>query len=146
MISLHAKIRAFERYGISFSKKRWEAFELAISNPKYSIRLQDERLACYFERQWFLLICNGNGVVLTFLSPEDITDVDKQTLRNDERYRRINNDTFRVLERTCVINTETQEIRPKKRSTHLPRTLPEDELPRSVLESAEIIMRKLCEK
>ncbi len=147
-VSAHAKERAFERYGVRFSKKRWESFERTVRNPKFAIRLQGERLACYFEKQWFLVICKENGAVLTFLNPEDASEEERQFLRNDERYLRSNNDTFRVLERNSASSMGIGDIRPTERSKErpvgLPSTLAENELPPEVLESAEKLMKKLC--
>ncbi len=144
-ISIHAKERAFERYGVRFSKKRWESFERTIRNKKYAIRLHGERLACYFEKRWFLIICRENGAVLTFLSLKDANDEDRQLLKGDERYIQINDDTFSVLERNSTLSVKTQDIRLVDRSVDLPSTmLPGDELPQGVLETAENLMKKLC--
>ena len=137
-ISTHAKERAFERYGVRFSKKRWELFGRTLQNPKYAVRLPGDRLACYFEKRWFLLICQ-NDTVLTFLSLEDATDEDRQLLQHDERYCRINDDTFRVLGRNSIPNAI---IYPVERSVDLP---PVQKLPSDVLESAVKLMNELCE-
>ena len=137
-ISTHAKERAFERYDVRFTKKRWESFERTLRNPKYAIRLQGDRLACYFERRWFLLICQ-NGVVLTFLSPGDANDEDKQLLRHDERYRRINDDTFRVLDQNSISNMNMRDVYSTECSVDLP---PEEELSHDVLASAEKLMKE----
>jgi len=138
-ISTHAKERAFERYGTRFSKKRWESFRRTVKNPKYTIRLQGDRLACYFEKQWYLLICIS-GTILTFLSPEDANDDDRQLLRHDKRYQRINDDAFRALEQNSISNIKM----PTERLVALPSALGEDTLPSDILESAETLMKELC--
>ena len=143
-ISTHAKERAFERYGVRFSKKKWKLFERTIRNEKQAIQLPGDRLACYFEKQWFLVIYKGNGTVLTFLSLEDASDEDKQVLRHDEQYRRINIDAFRVLERNSTTSEDLRDVGPVERSVDLPTMLTEDELPKEVLESAKKLMERLC--
>ena len=142
-ISTHAKERAFERYGIRFSKKRWELFGRTLRNPKYTVCLQGDRLACYFEHQWFLLI-GKKDAVLTFLSLEDANDDDRQLLRGDERYRRINDDAFQVLGQNSIPSVMMQDVCPTERSVALPPVLTEEELPSDVLESAEKLMKELC--
>ena len=139
-ISTHARERVFERYGTRFSKKRWESFRRTVRNPKYTIRLQSDRLACYFEKQWYLLICI-NDTILTFLLPEDANDEDRQLLRLDERYRRINDDVFRALERNSISSVKI----PTERLLALPPVQGEDTLPSDILESAETLLKKLCE-
>ncbi len=145
-ISTHAKERAFERYGVRFSSRRWESFERTIDNPKFAIRLQGERLACYFEKQWFLVIRKENGAVLTFLAPEDLSDEERRLLRHDERYLRANRDTFRALERNSTSGPEPRTVCPAKRPIGLPTTLTEKELPPEMLDSAENLMNKLCKR
>lgn len=142
-ISTLAKQRAFERYSVRFSKKRWKSFERTLRNPKFAIRLTGERLVCYFEKQWFFMVCMANGVVLTFLSPEDASDKDKQILRQDERYRRINVDTFRVLLRVSLSILDISSV---ESSVDLPTTLTEEELPPEVLKTAEKWMKKECKQ
>ena len=143
-ISTHAKERAFERYGIRFSKKRRESFMRTLRNPQCAIRLHGGRLACYFEKQWFLLICKNNEVVLTFLSLEDADDEDRQLLKHDERYHRINDDAFHVLEPHSISIAIMPDVCLPERSVGLPPMPTEEELPNDVLESAVKLMNKLC--
>ena len=144
-ISTHAKERALERYGIRFSKKRCKSFGRTLRNPKWTIRLRGDRLACYFENRWLLLICKENSVVLTFLSPEDATDEDRQLLIRDEQYHRINDDVFRVLKRHSISNVTIPDIAQPEYTIDVPPMLPEEELPSDVLESAVKLMKDLCQ-
>ena len=96
-------------------------------------------MACYFEKRWFLLIFKDNSAILTFLSLGDATDEDRQLLKHDERYCRINDDAFRVFGRDSISNAI---IYPTESSVDLP---PEEELPSDVHESAVKLMKKLCE-
>ena len=144
-ISIHAKERAFERYEVQFSKKKWKSFEQTTRSQKFAIRLHGERLACYFEKQWYLVICKKDGTVLTFLALENISDTDKCVLRNDEQYQRINDDTFRVLGRNSSLNELPRTLPLPERPVELPAKLTETELPREILEPAVRIMKKLCE-
>ena len=144
-ISIHAKERAFERYEIQFSKRKWKLFEQTTRNPKFAIRLHGERLACYFEKQWFLVICKRDGTVLTFLALENISDIDKHVLKSNEQYQRINDDTFRVLGRNHDSSEFPRALPLPERSVELPAILTENELPQELLEPATKIMKKLCE-
>lgn len=134
--TIHAKERAFERYGIMLTPPKWEAFARTIRNAKYSIQLDNERVACFFEGNWYLLACK-NGAVLTFLSPKDATDDDKHRLRHDKRYPQTGSDIFRV-------NSITQgsPVPPLE----LPTSIPDVELPQDVLDAADKLMSRLCDR
>lgn len=135
-ISSHAKQRAFERYGIRFTKKRGKSFER-------TIRLPGNRLACYFEKRWFFMICKKNGVVLTFLSLENVSNEDKQILRQDERYRRTaGDDAFGAFKRVTNLSLEMLDVSPAGSSVNLPTALSVEELSPEVLEAAEKLMKK----
>lgn len=63
------------------------------------IPLGSGRLVCFFAGTWFLLGCGANGTVRTFLPREDIFENEKQLLRTNVLYRRINIDSFHVWSR-----------------------------------------------
>jgi len=147
----HAIERVCERYGVLFSKKQQLAFGRTLSNPKYTIRLTRNRMACYFEGKWYLLACTAlpthtmpSYTVQTFLRLEDATEDDKQILQYNERYLKINNDAFHVLP---VSQSRTTEPPPQvKRTVELPATvLTGDELPHDEIQSAERILKSLCD-
>ncbi|MGL4941831.1 MAG: hypothetical protein ACRC46_01410 [Thermoguttaceae bacterium] len=95
-VSQHAKERACQRYGVVFSQRQWLAFTKALRNSRLTVRLRDNRWACYFERCWYLVVRTDDGVLLTFLPREDATDDDKAILQHAENYCRINVDAFKV--------------------------------------------------
>ena len=136
--TIHAKERACERYCVVFSKKQWSEFGRTLDNPKYAVRLPGERLACYFLKNWYLLIREENGTVMTFLVRENITEEDKLVLENDERYRQINDDAFHVW--SSQSNTTMPS---RKNAVELPD---DEELPSDVLQSAENLLNKFCDK
>ena len=151
----HALERACERYGICLTKKQQLAFGRMLSNPKYTIRLTRNRLACYFEGKWYLLACAVPTysepsstmplyTVQTFLRPEDATEEDKQILRHNERYLKINNDAFHVLPVSHKMTESSPQV---KRMVELPAdVLTGDELPHDEIQSAESILKTLCDK
>lgn len=89
-VSPHAKQRAWERYGVKFSPKKWCDFCTTIQRGKYSFRLTKTtpgyaRFVCYFQQTWFLVGCSTsgrNGVITTFLPIDSLTDADKTLLRS----------------------------------------------------------------
>lgn len=135
--TIHAKERAFERYGIMLTPPKWEAFARTIRNVKYSIPLNNERVACFFDGNWYLLACK-NDTVLTFLSPEDATDDDKHRLNHDKRYPQTGVDVFRVNESS----TNRMAILPLEP----PASIPDVELPQDVLDAAAKLMSRLCDR
>ena len=136
--TIHAKERAYERYGVVFSKRQWREFGRTLNHPKYAIRLPGERLACYFLKNWYLLVCEKNGTVMTFLAREDITEEDKLILGNDERYRQINDDAFHVWSSQSTVAMPSRE-----NAVELPD---EEELPLAVSQSAENLLNRFCDK
>jgi hypothetical protein len=138
-VSSHAKERAFERYEIYFTRKKLKEFYQTIQNPKKTIKLDGNRLVCYFLNQWFLFTCD-NGTVSTFLPREALTDNEKIILKNDSRYRQINNDAFHILES----NLESRRTSTLVKPLDLPEEVTDDELPPDVL-SAEEQLQNLCD-
>ena len=138
----HALERVCERYGVRFSKKQKQAFGRMLSHPKYAIPLTRNRLACYFEGKWYLLVCTASRyTVQTFLRPEDANEDDKLILRHDERYLKINNDAFHVLSTSPLKTTALPPQR--KRKVKLPG-LTENELPHDEIQSAESMLNTFC--
>ena len=159
----HALDRVCERCGIRLTKKQQQAFGRMLSNPKHTIPLTRNRLACYFEGKWYLLACNApirtmptctelpnviqsrtmpRYTVQTFLRLEDASDDDKQILRHDKRYLKINNDAFHVLSASHGKLTEPLPPR-NKRTVELP-DVADDELPSDEIQSAEGMLNALC--
>ena len=141
----HALERVCERYGARFSKKQQLAFERILSNPKFTIPLTGNRLACYFEGKWYLLACNTpTGTLRTFLRPEDASEEEKYILSHDARYLKINNDAFRVLP---MPQRKSTELPPQvKRMIPLPTdSLTEDELQHDEIQWTESILKKICD-
>ena len=155
----HALERVCERYGVRLTGKQQQAFGRTLSNPKHTIPLTRNRLACYFEGRWYLLVCTSpiNAVPLrtmpsctvqTFLRLEDASDDDKRILRHDERYRRINNDAFHVLSVSPSKTTGRLFLMKKlqvKKTVELPG-LTEDELPHDEIRSAESMLNTYCDE
>jgi len=140
----HALERVCERYGVRFSQKQKQAFGRMLSHPKYAIPLTRNRLACYFEGKWYLLVCTTSRyTVQTFLRPEDANENDKHILRHDERYLKINNDAFHVLSAPPLKTTELPFQRKKK--VNLPG-LTESELPHDEIQSAESMLNNFCDE
>jgi len=137
--TIHAKERACKHYGVVFSKKQWSEFGRTLNNPKYAIRLPGERLACYFLKNWYLLIREENGTVMTFLARESITEEDKLVLENNECYRQINDDAFHVWS-----NVPSMVAMPsRKKSVELPD---KEKLSSDASQSAECLLNKICNK
>lgn len=136
-ISVHARERAFLRYGIILSKRRWKAFSRAVADQRKTIRLSGDRRACRFEGNWYLLVCGRDDSVLTFLPWENLTEQEKILLDGDERYRR----TTGGFE----LPDEAGRPLPDDRSgIAIPETIPEDaELPHDFYD-ADTILRSLC--
>lgn len=143
ILSRHAKEQAFQRYGILFTRRMYKDFLRAMRNPKRSIRLDNNRLACYFGGSWYLLVY-VNGQVLTFLPPESLSANDKHRLRYDERYRRTGNDVFQVgagkFDPPTAI-TESPEL-----PAGLPDSIPDVELPQDILDAAAKLLPRLCDR
>jgi hypothetical protein len=137
----HAKDRANERYGIVFSRKQWQEFARILENPKFTVRLPGDRLACYFLKNWYLLVRAKDGTVTTFLAREAATDEDKLILGNDDCYRRINDDAFHVLLNPHLTTLET--IPPLKENAV---ALPGDvALSSDVSQSVEMFLNRFCD-
>ena len=83
-------------------------------------------------------------MILTFLSLEDDDEADRQLLKHDERYHRINDDAFHVLEQHSISNAIMPDVCPPERTVDLPPVPTEEELPNDVRESAVKLMSKLC--
>ncbi|MDR3181438.1 MAG: hypothetical protein LBT89_00720 [Planctomycetaceae bacterium] len=79
-ISVHAKERLFERYGIIFSRKTEKNFCQLLESGKKVFSLQNGKKACYFQGTW-LLLCFENGTVKTFYPPSGLTEREKQILQ-----------------------------------------------------------------
>jgi hypothetical protein len=137
----HAKEQLKERYGVEFSDAQWVHFGRVLRDPNWTIRLSDAKrggyfCACYFMGHWYLLICASDGTVKTVFPRLSITDEDKLTLMRNDRYRRINNDEFRVWRTPHSTNTE-MTMPSKKTTGQLPS---DEELPTAVSQSAESIL------
>jgi len=152
----HALERVCERYGIRLTKRQQQAFGRTLSNPKFTIPLTRNRVACYFGGRWYLLACNApiralpphimtSYTVQTFLRLEDASDDDKRILRNDERYLKTNNDAFHVLSASHLKSTEPLPPR-NKITVELPDDLTDDELPRDEIQSAESMLNTYCDE
>ena len=147
----HALERVCERYGIRLTKKQQLAFGRTLANPKYTIPLTRNRVACYFGGRWYLLACNvpvramPSYTVQTFLRLEDANDDDKLILRNDERYLKTNNDAFHALSAPHLKSTEPLPPR-SKITVELPDDLADDELPRDEIQSAEKMLNTYCDE
>ena len=150
----HALERIFERYGVRLTGKQQQAFGRTLANPKHTIPLTRNRLACYFQGRWYLLACTGptsaeplrsmpSYTVQTFLRLEDANDDDKQILRHDERYLKINNDAFHVLSASHLKLTDPPPR--TKKTVELP-DLTENELPRDEIQSAESMLNTFCDE
>jgi hypothetical protein len=117
-VSSHAKQRAFERYGVRFSDKKWKAFSDTLQKGKKAVQLRSDdsgvRFACYFLGSWYYVGCSTSGAVLTFLPPNALSDEDKYLLKNDERYQQINDDQFHVfsLNLTPPVSARQQKLKP----------------------------------
>lgn len=151
----HALERVCERYGVRLTRKQQLAFGRMLSNPKYTISLTNNRLACYFEGNWYLLAytaslhktptSTGNNpmTVLTFLRLEDASEDDKWILCHDKRYLKINNDAFHVL---SVSSQKPIELPPQsQKSVELP-DLTDEEMPHDEIRSAENILKAYCDR
>ncbi|MCL2622971.1 MAG: hypothetical protein FWD31_04815 [Planctomycetaceae bacterium] len=151
----HALERVCERYGVRFTKKQKQAFGRMLTHPKYAIPLTRNRLACYFEGKWYLLVCTASRyTVQTFLRPEDANEDDKLILRHDERYLKINNDAFHVLSASPL---KTTGLPPQRKGSGFAATrnqarklqlpgLTEDELPHDEIQSAESMLNTFCDE
>ena len=148
----HALERVYERYGVRLTGKQQQAFGRTLSNPKHTIPLTRNRLACYFQGRWYLLACTGptsdkpsqtmpSYTVQTFLRLEDANEDDKQILRLDARYLKINNDAFHVL---SALHKPAEPPR-TKRTVELP-DLSENELPQDEIRSAESMLNTFCDE
>ena len=157
----HALQRVCERYGVRLTKKQQLAFGRILSSPKHTIPLTRNRVACYFEGKWYLLACNVpirmmptrterpctmlpcKVTVQTFLRLEDATDDDKQILRHDKRYLKINNDAFHVL---SVPLKSIEPLPPRNKKTVELPDLTDDELPNDEIQSADDELNTLCDE
>ena len=149
----HALERIFERYGVRLTGKQQQAFGRTLANPKHTIPLTRNRLACYFQGRWYLLACTGStssepsypmpsSTVQTFLRLEDANDDDKQILRHDERYLKTNNDAFHVLS----AHLKSTDPPPRTKSMVELPDLTENELPEDDIQSAENMLNTFCDK
>ena len=148
----HALERVCERYGVRLTGKQQQAFGRTLTNPKHTIPLTRNRLACYFQGRWYLLACTGptsaepsrpspSYTVQTFLRLEDAGDDDKQILRHDARYLKIDNDAFHVLS----AHLKSTEPPPRtKRTVELPVSTG-DELSQDEIQSAESMLNTFCD-
>jgi hypothetical protein len=133
-VSLHAKVRAYERYGIKFSQRKWADFCSTMRKEKFSIRLENDasgncRFACYFQGKWFLVGCSlhGNtGIIATFLPPDSLTDSDRSILRFDDRYERIGNDCWYLMNQSFHVEAVARKRRVLPDIPILPEELPPD--------------------
>jgi len=151
----HALERICERYGIRLTRKQQLAFGQALCNPKYTIPLTRNRLACYFQGKWYLLACTKPPhtmssrtmpymvTVQTFLRLEDANDDDKQILRHDKWYLKINNDAFHVLSALCP--KTTAPLPQASKTVELP-DLTDDELPSDMIQSAKDMLNAYCDE
>jgi len=139
----HAKEQLKERYGVEFSSEEWVYFGRTLRDPNWTIRLSDAKqggyfCACYFMKHWYLLICASDGTVKTVFPRLDITDGDKLTLMRNDRYRRINNDEFRVWR---TPQSPDVDMAMQSKTVKLPD---DEELPTAVSQSAERILNQFC--
>ena len=142
----HALERIAERYDVRLTKKQQLAFGKILSNPRFTVRLTNNRLACYFERKWYLLVCSQSPhpqssiiAIQTFLRLEDANEDDKLVLRHSDRYIKINDDAFGVLSMS-----ERKSIdRPCKKLIELSE-LTDSELPHDQIKSADRILKSIC--
>ena len=143
----HAIERILERYGTRFTKQRQLAFVRTLHNPKFTIPLTNNRLACYFEGKWYLLVCSQSPrpqssiiAIQTFLRLEDANENDKLVLRHSEQYRQINNDSFHVM------SIQPKFVEPphrKKIVVEFPKP-DEEDLAHDVIQSADRILKSIC--
>lgn len=154
----HALERICERYDICLTKRQQQAFAQRLRNPKFTIRLTKNRLACYFENQWYLLAVSTykmpsntkssyaepSFTVQTFLRLEDANDDDKLILRHNERYIKINNDAFRVLpgSQRNFFELPNQD----RVQVGLPDLTDEDDLPQEEFQAANRILKSICDE
>ncbi|MDR0871385.1 MAG: hypothetical protein LBN39_11395 [Planctomycetaceae bacterium] len=124
-LPVHPKERAAERFGVKFTKKREKRFYKQLEG-RNTIILTKYRRAVYFERNWYLITLTANGTVTTFLPLEAITEPQREVLRNDVNYRRINDDQFH----TGFAESPVQPaVLPKqKRKVPLPPPVSDEEL------------------
>ena len=145
----HALERIAERYDVRLTKKQQLAFGKILSNPRFTIKLINNRLACYFERKWYLLAVSTykmptnmetSYVVQTFLRLEDATEDDRLILHHNERYIKINDDAFNVL---AISQPKLTDL-PYKKLVELP-SLTEDEVPIDQFQSADHMLKRYCD-
>jgi len=131
-VSPHAKQRAWERYGVRFSPRKWVEFCRIMQKEKNLIHLENHgsegcRFACCFHGQWFFIGCRlygGHGMVSTFLPAEALTDTDKIILASDNRYKPIGDVSWNVMHQKLSGRTT------RNRRTHLSDIqISPDELP-----------------
>ena len=104
-VSPHAKQRAWERYGVQFSPRKWTDFCRIMQKAKNLIQLEKSgsegcRFACCFQGQWFFIGCSlhgGRGRVSTFLPADALTDTDKIILASDDRYEPISDASWNAV-------------------------------------------------
>ena len=142
----HAIERILERYGTRFTKQRQLAFVRTLHNPKFTIPLTNNRLACYFEGKWYLLVCSQSPrpqssiiAIQTFLRLEDANEDDKLILRHNDQYIKINDDTFGVL---AMSQPKPIDL-PYKKLVELPG-LSDDEIPIDQIQSADRMLKTIC--
>ena len=149
----HALERIAERYDVRLTKKQQLAFGKIFSNPRFTIKLTNNRLACYFERKWYLLAVSTYKmptnmestrteslfIVQTSLRLEDANEDDKLVLRHSEQYRQINNDSFRVMSQSKILEPPHRE----KIVVEFPKP-DEEDLAHDVIQSADRILKSIC--
>jgi len=144
---IHARDQIKARYGVELTGMQWFYFGQALRSSNMTIRLSGTKQgchfrACYFMGHWYLLVCTSDGIVKTAYPCADITEEDKQILRQDARYRRINNDEFRVWGTSPPIDIEPIK-RSREKNVELPKEA--DELPEDVFQFAESFLNRFCD-
>ena len=144
----HALDRLAERYCIHLTKRQQLAFARTLLNPKFAISLSDNRKACYFERQWYLVVCRQSScpqstviVIQTFLPLDNANDDDKKLLCHNDQYIKVNDDVFGVL---SIPQPKPIEL-PHKKLVEL-SSLTDDEVPHDQIHSADLMLRRYCDK
>lgn len=139
VLPVHPKERAAERYDVRFTRKQEQKFYEQLGG-RNTIALPRHRCAVYFRRQWYLAVMAHCGTITTFLPLDALSAADKDRLRNDENYCRINDDQFNV-----GIAVERKEafpaaVRPQRRKFRVP-SVDDSELPADWNE-AEILLQQ----
>ena len=134
----HAKEQIGERYGVDLTDVEWMRFGQTLNDPNLTIRLSNDKQACYFMGHWHLLLCAQDGTVITAYPRLAVTDEDKLILIRDKRYRRICHDEFRVGLSSHV----DSETLPKEKTIKLSDT---EYLSSDFRKTAENLLKKICD-